>query len=193
MPQNLVCFWKCSAMKLLPWSWRSARPRAAPAERWPNCWRTAMASAWVASKRVPRFVTCQPRNSAFQCSATPKIQTLPCWTVVTWVASIAHMTFGAVVMICRSWLSSSLRRARWGESRAFSRMRRRRRLRETRMASRTRRRAQTLRWPSPVQGEVSRSRLMAASRASSVIAGLGPRRAGGAAGRVLSGTGAWAA
>src|SRR4051794_10647935 len=25
-------------MKLLPWSWRSARPRAAPALRWPNCW-----------------------------------------------------------------------------------------------------------------------------------------------------------
>jgi hypothetical protein len=50
-----------------------------------------MASAWVASKRVPRFVTWQPRNSAFQCSATLKIQTLPCWTVVTWVASIAHI------------------------------------------------------------------------------------------------------
>src|SRR4051812_3435394 len=47
--QNLTCFWKTSAMKLLPWSWRSARPRAAPALRWPNCWRTAMPRAWIAS------------------------------------------------------------------------------------------------------------------------------------------------
>ncbi len=60
-----------------------------------------MASGWVASKPVPRFVTCHSRNSALQCFAMPKIQTLPCWTVVTWVASIAHMTFGALVMICR--------------------------------------------------------------------------------------------
>ena len=34
---------------------------------------------------------------------------------------------------------------------------------------------------------------MAASRAASVIAGLGPRRAGGAAVTALSGAGAWAA
>jgi hypothetical protein len=43
----------------------------------------------------------------------------------------------------------------------------------------------TCRYPSPVEGEVSRSRLMAASKASSLMAGLGPRRAGGAAGMTL--------
>ena len=74
----------------------------------------------MASKRLPRFVMRQQSDSAFPCSVTPKIQTLPCSTVMTWVASIAHVTFDAVVMICPSWLSSSLRRARWGESRGFS-------------------------------------------------------------------------
>jgi hypothetical protein len=61
-----------------------------------------MPTAWVASKRVPDFVTCQPRISAFQCSATPNSHTLPSWTVVTWVASVAHMTFGAAVVMWRS-------------------------------------------------------------------------------------------
>jgi hypothetical protein len=42
-------FWKASGMKALPWSWRSARPRAAPAPRWPNRWRSAMPTAWMAS------------------------------------------------------------------------------------------------------------------------------------------------
>jgi hypothetical protein len=71
-----------------------------------------MASAWVASKRVPRFVTCPPRRSAFQCPATPNSQTLPCCTVVIRVASIAPITFGAGVMIWRSWLSLPQGRAR---------------------------------------------------------------------------------
>src|SRR5918992_479312 len=48
MPQNLICFWKASDMKLLPWSWRSARPRAAPAGRGAKCWRTALPAARVA-------------------------------------------------------------------------------------------------------------------------------------------------
>jgi hypothetical protein len=99
----------------------------------------------VASKRVADLVTCQPSSSAFQCSATPNSQTLPSWTVVTWVASIAHMTFGAEVMIWRWWVLSGLWRGRWGESRACSRITRSRRLRETRMPSHARRRAQTLR------------------------------------------------
>ncbi len=47
-------------------------------KRWPNCWQTARFSAWIASKRVPCVITCAPRSSAFQCSATLKIQTLPC-------------------------------------------------------------------------------------------------------------------
>src|SRR3712207_2653711 len=34
MPQKAICFWKTSDMKALPWSWLSARPRAAPAPRW---------------------------------------------------------------------------------------------------------------------------------------------------------------
>jgi hypothetical protein len=49
------------------------------------------------------------------------------------------------------------------------------------MMSITRNRAQTLRWPSPAQGERSRSARIAASKASSEIAGFGPglRRGGG--------------
>ena len=79
-----------------------------------------MPSAWVASKRVPNFATRQPSSSAFQCSATRNSQTLPSWTVVIWVASIAHMILGAFVMIWRSCASPPFRRALWGESRAFT-------------------------------------------------------------------------
>ena len=64
-------------------------------------------------------------------------------------------------------------RARCGDNRVFSRISRRTRLRLTRMVSVTRNRAQTLRCPSPVQGDRSRSLWIAASKASSVIAGLG--------------------
>ena len=38
---------------------------------------------------------------AIAATAAPKIQALPCWTVVTWVASVAHMMSGAAVMIWR--------------------------------------------------------------------------------------------
>ena len=51
-----------------------------------------MPTACVASKRLPILLTCKPMNSAFQCSTTPKNQTLPSCTVVLWVASVAHMT-----------------------------------------------------------------------------------------------------
>ena len=53
------------------------------------------------------------------------------------------------------------------------------RLRETRMPRQTRSRAQTLRCPSPSQGDASRSASMATSRASSEIEGFGPRRFAG--------------
>ena len=43
-----------------------------------------------------------PSISALQCSATPNIQTLPSWTVGIWVASMAHMMFGAGVVILGS-------------------------------------------------------------------------------------------
>jgi hypothetical protein len=146
--------------------------------RRPNRWRTAMPTAWMASKRVPRSATCQPSGSAFQCSATPNSQTLPSWTVVTWVASVAHITFGASVVMCLSCDVSGRGRARCGESRVCSRISRSTRLRETRMPSMARSRAQTFRWPSPVQGERARSARMAASRSASETAGLGPRRTG---------------
>ncbi|MGG5891057.1 hypothetical protein ACLF3G_28675 [Falsiroseomonas sp. HC035] len=48
---------------------------------------------------MPCFVSFDPKKSAFQISATPKIQTLPCSTAVTWVASLTHMTFVGSVMI----------------------------------------------------------------------------------------------
>src|SRR5215213_6618393 len=131
MPQNLICFWKASDMKLLPWSWRSARPRAAPAPRWPNRRRTAMPAAWIASNRVPRLARCQPRSSAFQCSATPNSQTLPSRTVVIRVASVAHMTSGASVVIRRSCGASGRGRARRGGGRARWRTSRGTRSRET--------------------------------------------------------------
>jgi hypothetical protein len=139
-----------------------------------------MPTAWTASKRVPRLLTCQPRSSAFQCSATPNSQTLPSRTVVISVASTAHMTFGAAVMMWRSCAASGWDRVRWGDSKACWRISRSTRLRETRMPSITLKRAQTLRWPSPCQGERARSARIAASRPSSETAGLGPRRCAGA-------------
>jgi len=140
----------------------------------------------MASKRAPRFATCQPSSSAFQCSTTPNSQTLPFCTVVIWVASVAHMTFGAAVMIRRSCAAAGHGWARCGESRACWRISRSTRLRETRMPSSARNRAHTLRWPSPVQGERARSARMAASRSASETAGLGPRRTGLAAVAALS-------
>src|SRR5436305_6714163 len=55
--------------------------------------------------------------------------------VMIWVASVAHMIFGATVMMCRSCGVSSRLRARCGDSRAFSRISRSTRLRATRMPS----------------------------------------------------------
>jgi hypothetical protein len=46
------------------------------------------------------------------------------------------------------------------------------------MPSMARSLAQTFRWPSPAQGERSRSARIAVSSASSETAGFGPRRAG---------------
>jgi len=127
-----------------------------------------MLTAWMASKRVARSATCQPTSSAFPCSMTPNSQTLPSCTVAIWVASVARITFGALVIICRSCGASLRVRARCGDNRAFSRITR---LRATRMPSITRSRAQTLRWPSPVHGERERSARIAASRASSATMG----------------------
>ena len=148
-----------------------------------------MPTAWVASKRVPRLATCQPSSSAFQCSAAPNSHTLPAWAVVTWVASVAHITFGASVVMCLSCDVSGRGWARCGESRVCSRISRSTRLRETRTPSIARSRAHTLRWPSPVQGERARSARMAASRAMSEMAGFGPRRVGPPAVVVVSASG----
>jgi len=93
-----------------------------------------------------------PAEQFGMCSMTPNSQTLPSWTVAIWVASVAHIRFGAVVMICRSCGVSARVWARCGESRACSRISRSTHLRATWIPSITRRRAQTLRWPSPVQG-----------------------------------------
>ena len=65
----------------------------------------------------PALGDIQPSSSAFQCSATPNSQTLPSWTVAIWVASVAHITFGASVTIRRSCGASERVRARWGDSR----------------------------------------------------------------------------
>lgn len=80
------------------------------------------------------------------------------------------------------WAEGSAGEWRDGESRPCSRLRRSTRLRATRIPSRTRRRPQTLRWPSPVNGERARSARMAARSAVSEIVGLGPRRLSDGAG-----------
>ncbi len=91
-----------------------------------------------------------------------------------WVASVAHISFGARVTMCRSCGVSARVQARCGDSSLCACIGRRTRLRLTRIASITRNRAQTLRWPSPTQGERSRSLRIAASKAASEIAGFGP-------------------
>ena len=75
------------------------------------------------------------------------------------------MRLGAWVMISPTWGFPPRRRQRWGESRLISRITRSTRLRETRMPRQTRSRAQTLRCPSPSQGDAYRSASMATSRA----------------------------
>ena len=97
------------------------------------------------------------------------------------------MRLGAWVMISPTWGSSATAAPqRWGESRLFSRITRSTRL--PRMPRQTRSRAQTLRCPSPSQGDASRSASMATSRASSEIEGFGPRRfAGGRSAVALPG------
>jgi hypothetical protein len=56
---------------------------------------------------------------------------------------MAHITFGAAVMIWRSWLASGRDRTRCGESRRCLRISRSTRLRATRMPSNARSLAQT--------------------------------------------------
>jgi hypothetical protein len=119
-------------MKQPPWSWRRLTPRAALPPGWPNGTRTDRPVAWSAARRVPRFATCQPRASAPLGSTVAKRQTLSSRTVVIRVPSVARTTFGASVTIVRSWASSGRGRVRCGDSRAFSRIRRKTRLRATR-------------------------------------------------------------
>ena len=84
----------------------------------------------------------------------------------------------AWVMLTDMGISAAAQR--WGRA-GCSRITRSTRLRET-----DRSRAQTLRCPSPSQGDASRSASMATSRASSEIEGFGPRRfAGGRYGGVI--------
>src|SRR5512132_1433930 len=131
---------------------------------------------------VSMLATCQPRPSAFQCSATMNSVTFPSSTVGITAPSAPHMTFGASVVIELPWSFAGRGGRRCGESRLFSPMIRSTRVRLTRMPSMTRSRAHTLRWPSPVHGERARSRRMAASRSASPSAGFGPRRPAGLSG-----------
>jgi len=63
--------------------------------------------------------TCQSSNPAFQCSMTPNSQILPSYTLGIWVASVAHIWFGAWVMMCRSCGVSA--RVRWTVGRVAAR------------------------------------------------------------------------
>src|SRR5512147_1360687 len=74
---------------------------------------------------------CQPRPSAFQCSATMNSVTLPSLTVGMTAPSAPHMTFGALVVIDPSWSFAGRGGRRCGESRLFSPMIRSTRLRPT--------------------------------------------------------------
>src|SRR5512147_521499 len=118
---------------------------------------------------------CQPRPSAFQCSATMNSVTLPSLTVGMTAPSAPHMTFGASVVIDPSWSFAGRGGRRCGESRLFSPMIRSTRLRPTRMPSITRSRAQTLRCPSPAHGERARSWRMPASRSCRRCAAVSDR------------------
>ena len=78
MPQDLIWFWKSSAMKSLPWSWRSARPRAASAAEVAELLADRHADGLERPRSGCRACSRASRAaSAFQCSATPNSQTLP--------------------------------------------------------------------------------------------------------------------
>ena len=81
-------------------------------------------------------------------------------------------------MISPAWGFPPRRRQRWGESR-LSRITRSGRLAGNTDATTDPKPRQTLRCPSPSQGDASRSASMATSRASSEIEGFGPRRFAG--------------
>src|SRR5271165_1509188 len=102
---------------------------------------------------------------------TPNSQILPSCAVTICVASVAHITLGASVMICRSCTTSGRARERCGDSRVCSRISRSTRLRDTRMPSITRRRAHTLRCPSPCQGDRARSARIASLQPQAVVRG----------------------
>src|SRR5512144_2950318 len=64
MPKNFSCFWKCSDMKGLPWSWRNDTPRAASARTEPKTWLTANSRLHTAvfARRLSCDVGALPRR-----------------------------------------------------------------------------------------------------------------------------------
>ena len=110
-----------------------------------------------AANRLPTLHTCHPTHSAFQCSTAVKIQPHPSSNVKTRPPSVPHITFGACVTIVPACTRAVPWRPRCGESSLCARITRSTRVRGTRIPSKIRSRAWTFRWPSPWNGERSRS------------------------------------
>ena len=105
----------------------------------------------------PTLHTCHPTHSAFQCSTAVKIQPHPSSNVKTRTPAVPHITFGACVTIVPACTRAVPWRPRCGESSLCARITRSTRVRATRIPSKIRSRAWTFRWPSPWNGERSRS------------------------------------
>ena len=119
--------------------------------------RSPWAIGSSAANRLPTLHTCHPTHSAFQCSTAVKIQPHPSSNVKTRTPSVPHITFGACVTIVPACTRAAPWRPRCGESSLCARITRSTRVRATRIPSKIRSRAWTFRWPSPWNGERSRS------------------------------------
>ena len=158
--------WKWSAMNALPWSWRSARPRAIrPRQRQLGFDRHA--DSLGRGVAITNLGNVRPYGFGVPVVDDGKQPDLAIQHGRDLRASVPHIRFGASVMMRPSWAASWRGRWRCGDSRPFSRINRSTRLRATRMPSSTRSRAQTLRCPSPIQGDRSRSARMALITAAS--------------------------
>ena len=95
-------------------------PRSAEALRWPLLVFIRHAHGLRGGVAIAALADVPAQTSPFQCSTTPNSQTLPSSTVGIWVASVAHMTFGASVMIRPTCSFGGPLVRRCGESRLFA-------------------------------------------------------------------------
>ena len=181
MPQNLIWLVKCRPTDTGSRD-PSARPAPAPHRR--RSRHTASQAPWRSAegRRSGRLACTHASRRTRRSNArmAVNIQPQPSSSVNSRTPSVPHMRLAAWVMISPTWGFPITAAAAMGREQVVrSRITRSTRLLETRMPRQTRSRAQTLRCPSPSQGDASRSASMATSRASSEIEGFGPRRFAG--------------